>query len=96
MNEFAISTDGLVKRFKTRKGWITAVDHLTLRVRPGETYGLIGPDGAGKSTTIRVVLGLLTRTQEKARSSGWIPCTTHIRSVSGSATLPSSSSCRLI
>lgn len=70
MSEFAISTDGLVKRFKTRKGWITAVDHLTLRVRPGETYGLIGPDGAGKSTTIRVVLGLLTRTQGESSILG--------------------------
>jgi ABC-2 type transport system ATP-binding protein len=33
-----------------------------LRVAPGETFGLIGPDGAGKSTTTRVILGLLTRT----------------------------------
>ncbi len=62
MNEFAISTEGLVKRFKTRRGEIAAIDHLSLHVGRGETYGLIGPDGAGKTTTIRVVLGLLTRT----------------------------------
>jgi ABC-2 type transport system ATP-binding protein len=62
MDEFAISTKGLIKRFKTRRGDITAIDKLSLQVRPGETYGLIGPDGAGKTTTIRVVLGLLTRT----------------------------------
>ncbi len=70
MSEFAISTERLVKQFKSRKGWITAIDHLTLRVRPGETYGLIGPDGAGKTTTIRVVLGLLTRTQGESSILG--------------------------
>lgn len=70
MSEFAIFADGLVKRFKSRKGWVTAIDHLSLRVRPGETYGLIGPDGAGKTTTIRVVLGLLTRTQGESSILG--------------------------
>jgi ABC-2 type transport system ATP-binding protein len=40
----------------------TAVNQLSLQVAPGETYGLIGPDGAGKTTTTRVILGLLTRT----------------------------------
>jgi len=62
MSEFAISAKDLVKRFKTRRGLLTAIDHLSLQVRRGETYGLIGPDGAGKTTTIRVLLGLLTRT----------------------------------
>jgi ABC-2 type transport system ATP-binding protein len=62
MSEFAIFARDLVKQFKSHNGWLTAVDHLSLQVKPGETYGLIGPDGAGKTTTIRVVLGLLTRT----------------------------------
>jgi ABC-2 type transport system ATP-binding protein len=57
----AILARDLVKRFKTRKGWINAVDHLSLEVGKGETFGLIGPDGAGKTTTIRVILGLLSR-----------------------------------
>ncbi len=70
MGEFAISTTGLVKRFKFRKGWITAIDDLSLQVGPGETYGLIGPDGAGKTTTIRVVLGLLTRTRGESSILG--------------------------
>src|SRR5512143_1060341 len=70
MSDFAISTTGLVKRFKTRTGWSAAVDHLSLGVRPGETYGLIGPDGAGKTTTIRVVLGLLTRTEGESSILG--------------------------
>src|SRR5512142_2201602 len=70
MSDFAIYAKGLVKQFETRKGAVTAVDHLDLAVRPGETYGLIGPDGAGKTTTIRVVLGLLTRTQGESSILG--------------------------
>jgi ABC-2 type transport system ATP-binding protein len=70
MSEFAISAEGLVKRFKTRRGEIAALDHLSLRVNQGETYGLIGPDGAGKTTTIRVVLGLLTRTEGESSILG--------------------------
>jgi ABC-2 type transport system ATP-binding protein len=70
MSDFAISATGLVKRFKTRTGWIAAVDHLALGVRRGETYGLIGPDGAGKTTTIRVILGLLTRTEGESSILG--------------------------
>jgi ABC-2 type transport system ATP-binding protein len=61
-NEIAIQTRDLVKRFKTASRRVTAVDGITLKVRRGETYGLIGPDGAGKTTTTRVILGLLKRT----------------------------------
>lgn len=70
MNESSIATKGLIKRFKTRKGWVTAINDLSLQVKPGETYGLIGPDGAGKTTTIRVVLGLLSRTQGESSILG--------------------------
>jgi ABC-2 type transport system ATP-binding protein len=71
MGDCAISAKSLVKRFKTRKGWVTAIDDLSLDVLPGETYGLIGPDGAGKTTTIRVVLGLLARTAGESSILGW-------------------------
>ncbi len=63
MTEWAIAAEGLTKEFTIRRGSaITAVDKLSLQVAPGETYGLIGPDGGGKSTTTRVLIGLLTRT----------------------------------
>jgi ABC-2 type transport system ATP-binding protein len=60
--EIAISARGLVKEFSVRAGHLVAVDGVDLQVRRGETFGLIGPDGAGKTTTIRVILGLLSRT----------------------------------
>jgi ABC-2 type transport system ATP-binding protein len=60
-NGTAISAWEMVKRFKIRGRSINAVEGVTLAVKRGETFGLIGPDGAGKSTTIRVILGLLKR-----------------------------------
>jgi len=70
-NNVTISTKELVKRFQTKSGPVTAVDGVTLQVRRGETYGLIGPDGAGKTTTTRVILGLLTRTAGESSILGY-------------------------
>ncbi len=71
MAEFAISTKDLVKQFKVGKTMTTAVNGLSLQVAPGETYGLIGPDGAGKTTATRVILGLLTRTSGESSIFGF-------------------------
>ncbi len=67
----SISAQDLVKVFHTSRGNIRAVDGISLTVRKGETYGLIGPDGAGKSTTIRVILGLLNRSQGQSSVLGF-------------------------
>ena len=53
-----IVTENLVKRF----GEFTAVDDVSFDVRPGEIFGFLGPNGSGKTTTIRMMLGLLTPT----------------------------------
>jgi len=66
-----IRTQDLVKRFRTLRGTVTAVNGVTLQVRRGETYGLIGPDGAGKTTTTRVLLGLLKRTSGESSVLGY-------------------------
>jgi len=50
-----LSLQGITRTF----GSITAVDHLSLDIEPGELFGLIGPDGAGKTTAIRLMLGIL-------------------------------------
>jgi ABC-2 type transport system ATP-binding protein len=60
-DDIVISAQALVKCFKGQKKTVIAVDSVSLEVKRGETYGLIGPDGAGKSTTTRVILGLLSR-----------------------------------
>ena len=52
---FAIETHGLVKCF----GALRAVDGIDLAVPAGSTYGFLGPNGSGKTTTIRVLLGLI-------------------------------------
>jgi len=51
----AILVSGLTKRF----GELRAVDGLSFDVRPGEIFGLVGPDGAGKTTTLRMLAGVL-------------------------------------
>ena len=50
-----LTVQGLTKRFQAN----TAVDRLELSLSPGEIYGLVGPDGAGKTTTLRLLAGLL-------------------------------------
>jgi ABC-2 type transport system ATP-binding protein len=61
-----IETRGLTRRF----GELTAVDRLDLTVMPGEIFGLVGPDGAGKTTTLRMLCGLIDPTAGSARVAG--------------------------
>ena len=53
-----IRTTALVKRF----GRLTAVDGVGLEVREGDRYGFLGPNGSGKTTTVRMLLGLVLPT----------------------------------
>jgi ABC-type multidrug transport system ATPase subunit len=55
----AIETFGLTKRFRSGQ---VAVDDLSLEVPPGSVYGFLGPNGSGKTTTIRMLLGLIRPT----------------------------------
>jgi len=61
-----IETQDLTKRF----GTLTAVDHLNLTIAQGEIFGLVGPDGAGKTTTLRMLCGLMDPTEGSARVAG--------------------------
>jgi ABC-2 type transport system ATP-binding protein len=54
--ELAIDASGLTKRYNRR----AVVDHLTIRVERGLIFGFLGPNGSGKTTTIRMLCGLLT------------------------------------
>ncbi len=66
-SELAITTRGLVKKFAAK----VAIDGLDLDVRRGEMFGLVGPDGAGKSTAIRLLCGLLKPEGGAARVLGY-------------------------
>lgn len=62
----AIRTVGLTRKF----GANTAVDSLTLSVQEGEVFGLVGPDGAGKTTVMRLLAGLMAPTAGEAFVNG--------------------------
>src|SRR5947209_17070801 len=67
MNSGAIiSIQNLTRRF----GDLVAVDHLNLEIAKGEIFGLVGPDGAGKTTTLRMVCGLMNPTEGSAVVAG--------------------------
>ncbi|MBN1231547.1 MAG: ABC transporter ATP-binding protein [Anaerolineales bacterium] len=67
MSEYAILTDNLSMDFKNVK----AVDQLNLEVPIGNIFGFLGPNGSGKTTTIRLLLGLLHPTMGSARVLGY-------------------------
>ena len=62
----AVVLEGLTRRF----GPVTAVDDLTFDVQPGELFGLVGPDGAGKTTTLRMLAGVLRPSAGDATVAG--------------------------
>ncbi len=65
--EDAIVVAGLEKRF----GAFTAVDRISFSVRRGEIFGFLGSNGSGKSTTIRMLCGILTPTAGGAKVAGY-------------------------
>ncbi|WP_326572923.1 ABC transporter ATP-binding protein [Actinacidiphila glaucinigra] len=65
--EYAISTSGLTKRYR---GGQLAVDGLDLAVPRGSVFGFLGPNGSGKTTTIRMLMGLIAPTSGTARVLG--------------------------
>ncbi|MEE4193762.1 MAG: ABC transporter ATP-binding protein [Anaerolineae bacterium] len=82
MNEKkAIQTSGLTRKF----GNLTAVDKLSLEVPAGTVFGFLGPNGSGKTTTIRLLLGLIDANMGHAQVLGYDVATqsAEIRKVSG-------------
>ena len=67
MSELAVATNGLTKVYR---GGVLAVDQLDLRVARGEIYAFLGLNGAGKSTTIRMLLGMIRPTTGHAELLG--------------------------
>ncbi len=69
MSEVVIETRALTKRY----GASTAVEKLNMAIRAGEVFGLLGPNGSGKTTTILMLLGLTEPTEGQARVLGFDP-----------------------
>jgi len=65
--DFAIKTSELTRSFPG----VTAVDHLSFQVSAGEIFGLVGPDGAGKTTTMRMLAGVLRPDSGSAMVAGF-------------------------
>jgi drug efflux transport system ATP-binding protein len=72
-NDRAVRFDRVAKRY----GSVTALHEVTFDVRRGEMFGLIGPDGAGKTTTIRLICGLLHTDGGTVRVVGRDPVADH-------------------
>ncbi len=72
-----VETEGLTRSFRRREGGrritVEAVVDLTTAVDPGEAVGWIGANGAGKSTTIKLLVGILVPTAGRARTCGLDP-----------------------
>ncbi len=67
MSETVITTDGLTKKF----GNFTATDAITFTVSKGEIFGFLGANGAGKTTAMRMLCGLLRPTSGQATVAGY-------------------------
>ena len=82
MSEMVIETHGLSKRY----GDVVAVDNLDLAVHQGEIFGLLGPNGSGKTTTILMLLGLTEPTAGSVRVLGLDPARQPLRPPAGLTT----------
>ncbi|MBA2555880.1 MAG: ATP-binding cassette domain-containing protein [Chloroflexi bacterium] len=67
----AITAEGLVKIYRTRKSEVRALDGLDLTVAEGAVLGLLGPNGAGKTTTVRILATLLRPDAGRATVAGF-------------------------
>ncbi|MBI2202050.1 MAG: ATP-binding cassette domain-containing protein, partial [Armatimonadetes bacterium] len=65
--DFAVQATDLTKRF----GDFLAVDAVSFRVKPGEIFGFLGPNGSGKTTTIRMLCGIVPPSSGSGRVLGW-------------------------
>jgi len=67
-NDIAIKTENLTKAYRSfwRRKKILALDKLNIDIKKGEIFGLLGPNGSGKTTTLKLLLGLIFPTEGRA------------------------------
>ena len=72
-SDFAITLNDVVKKFPTSTTETLALSHISARIKKGCITGLVGPDGAGKTTLIRIIAGLLSLTEGHVTTGGLDP-----------------------
>ena len=73
MSNIVIKTVGLTKKYvigMQKKTKVLALDHLDIEINKGETFGLLGPNGSGKTTTLKLLLGFISPSEGQGRILG--------------------------
>ena len=71
-NEFAVELRDVVKQFVTPEGnLLNAVDHVTMQIKNGEFFSMLGSSGCGKTTSLRMIAGFEWPTEGKCISKGY-------------------------
>src|SRR5256712_9556615 len=78
-----VSVEALRKRYRRRDPW--AVDGVTFELQPGQAFGLLGPNGSGKTSVVKMIAGLLRPNEGKIALFGSEPGNTDSRAQRGSA-----------
>ena len=86
----AITAEGLVKIYKSRKSEVRALDGVDLTVPEGTVLGLLGPNGAGKTTAVRILATLLKPDAGRATVAGFDVVTPGPTRSAGSSACPGS------
>lgn len=68
---YSITAENITKTYGSKKGKVLAVDEVSFQVNPGEIFGLIGPDGAGKTSVFRILTTLLKADSGTASVQGF-------------------------
>jgi len=68
---YAVELKNIVKKYTTKKSSVTAVDNVSFDVEEGELFGLIGPDGAGKTSIFRILTTLILSDEGSAKVLGY-------------------------
>src|SRR2546422_10214331 len=70
-SKVTVETENLRREFESKQGKIVALDGVSLRVKEGEIFGVLGPNGAGETTMDRILSTLLLPTAGTARVMGY-------------------------
>src|SRR6187431_1052896 len=67
----SVTVEHVVKKYGSKKELVTALDDVSMEVSPGELFGVIGPDGAGKTSLFRILTTLLLADSGNATVDGF-------------------------